>query len=87
MGARRHLPSTPEGKARDGAKVEGTLDSIVRRALKSAEHCERGARLAVGGKDSLGAARMANAASGLYRQAIAALRARSTVGDILPKAN
>lgn len=85
-GRKRHAPGTPEAKARDVARVareeerkEGTLDDIVRKALAQAEAL---GRIQVPVADTLGAARIANAMSGLYRQAINGLRARGVVGDL-----
>lgn len=86
--AYRHPKGTPEAEARDQAREErekvrqdGTLDDIVERALTHAKKLEA---IKPEKEDSLGAARIANAISGLYRQAIAGLRARGMVGDILP---
>jgi hypothetical protein len=66
---------------KEKARQDGTLDDIVERALNMAQRLER---IKPPVEDTLGAARIANAISGLYRQAIAGLRARGIVGDILP---
>jgi len=85
-GAKRHPPGTPQAKTRDEAKKEGTLDEIVRDALTTSRRLTQQSR-AIAAKDSLGSARLGNAAAALHRAAISALKARSTVGDILPKPN
>ena len=84
-GAKRHPPGTHAAKVRDEARKEGTLDEIVRDALKTSQKLTEQARAAAS-KDSLSSARLGNAAAALHRAAISALKARSTVGDILPKA-
>jgi hypothetical protein len=80
----RH-PGTPEAKKRIDARVEGTLDQVVRSSLAAKAECERSSKLAGAAKDSLGQARLANAAANLGRLAVQALKARGMVGDILPK--
>ena len=80
----RH-PGTPEARKRIDARAEGTLDQVVRRSLAAAAECERSARIAGASKDSLGQARLSNAAAALGRLAVQALKARSLVGDILPR--
>lgn len=82
----RH-PGTPEARKRIDARMEGTLDQVVRGSLAAKADCERSSKIAGAAKDSLGQARLANAAAALGRLAVAALKARATTGDILPKGN
>ena len=80
-GRKRHPEGSPEAIKRDETRVEGTLDDIVRNAVETSKELARAARLAAP-KDSLAAARMAQAAAALHRAAISALRSRGHVGDV-----
>lgn len=64
-------------------RTEGTLEEIVNRMLTMAKGLET--RAAKGEAENGDVARLAFAASRLHAQAIAALRARSTVGDFLTR--
>lgn len=80
VGGRRHPPGSAEAKKRHELRDEATIDEIVRRALHFAAKLEK-----MKTDDHGAAARIAFAASRLYAQAIAGLKARGSVGDLTPK--
>jgi hypothetical protein len=87
---KRHEVGSAVAVERDKVRAEGTLDEIVRDTMaqakvlaKASKDCAEDGDIEVRKR----AAQLGFASSRLYAMAIAALKARSTVGDILPRKN